>query len=275
MENTHPILKNLIGAAPHINRMRKNGYMVGITDREKSLIFIPNDVIDIHMTPNQMLPPDDPMLKVMKTGQPLEVKVGKELYGIAFKAYYSPIRDEHNNIIGGFALGRELQVEEEVYEISAILSQSIMQISDAVAYIAKGSQNQESISHSMVQTVSSAADRYKETDNIISYIKTVSHQTNLLSLNAQIEASRVGAAGRGFAVVANEMKKLGNSSGQAVNNIGNIISEIKKNNDQIKDLVKDNSSIATEQAGAIQQILASMEELNRGITELKKVIEQL
>jgi hypothetical protein len=275
MENTHPILKNLIGAAPHINRMRKNGYMVGITDREKSLIFIRNDVIDIHMTPNQMLPPDDPMLKVMRTGQPLEVKVGKELYGVAFKAYYSPVRDDQNNIIGGFALGRELQVEEEVQEISTMLSQSIVQISDAVAYIAKGSQNQENISHMMVDTVSDASDKYKETDDIINFIKTVSNQTNLLSLNAQIEASRVGAAGRGFAVVANEMKKLGASSGQAVNNIGSIISEIKKNNDKIKDLVKDNSSIATEQAGAIQQILASMEELNRGISELKKVIEQL
>ena len=275
MENIHPLLKNLVEAAPHINRMRKNGYMVGITDREKSLIFIPNDVIDIHMTPNQMLPPDDPMLKVMKTGQPLEVKVGKELYGIAFKAYYSPVRDEQNNIIGGFALGRELQVEEEVHEISSMLSQSIIQISDAVAHIAKGSQNQESISHMMVDTVSDASDKYKETDDIINFIKTVSNQTNLLSLNAQIEASRVGAAGRGFAVVANEMKKLGASSGQAVNNIGSIISEIKTNNDKIKDLVKDNSCITTEQAGAIQQILASMEELNRGIAELKKVIEQL
>lgn len=275
MENIHPLLKNLVEAAPHINRMRKNGYMVGITDREKSLIFIPNDVIDIHMTPNQMLPPDDPMLKVMKTGQPLEVKVGKELYGIAFKAYYSPVRDEQNNIIGGFALGRELQVEEEVHEISSMLSQSIIQISDAVAHIAKGSQNQESISHMMVDTVSDASDKYKETDDIINFIKTVSNQTNLLSLNAQIEASRVGAAGRGFAVVANEMKKLGASSGQAVNNIGSIISEIRTNNDKIKDLVKGNSSIATEQAGAIQQILASMEELNRGIAELKKVIEQL
>ncbi|MCM0649242.1 methyl-accepting chemotaxis protein [Clostridium swellfunianum] len=275
MEHIHPILKNLVEAAPHINKMRENGYMVGITDREKSLIFIPNHVIDIRMKPNQMLPPDDPMLKVMKTGQPIEVKVGKELYGISFKAYYSPIRDEHDNIIGGFALGRELKVEEEVHEISTMLSQSISQISEAVSHIAKGSQNQESISHMMVDTVVSSSDKYKETDNIINFIKTVSNQTNLLSLNAQIEASRVGVAGRGFAVVANEMKKLGTSSGQAVNNIGNIINDIKKANDKVKDLVNDNSSIATEQAGAIQQILASMEELDRGIAKLKKIVEQL
>ena len=40
MSDIHPILKSLIEAAPHMNKMRKNGYMVGITDREKSLIFI-------------------------------------------------------------------------------------------------------------------------------------------------------------------------------------------------------------------------------------------
>ncbi|MFT5872054.1 MAG: hypothetical protein ACI8WT_000981 [Clostridium sp.] len=275
MSTNHPILQSLVEAAPHINKMRKNGYMVGITDREKSLIFIANDLIDIKMTPNQMLPPDDPMLKVMKTGKAIEVKVSNDLYGIAFKAYYCAIVDENNKIIGGFALGRELEIEEKVIEISTVLSQSISQISEAVSYIAKGSQNQESISHKMVDTVTSASTKYSETDGIIKFIKTVSNQTNLLSLNAQIEASRVGVAGRGFAVVANEMKKLGSSSGQAVANIANVINEIKKFNDVVKELVNDNGSIVAEQAGAIQEILASMDELNSGIAKLKEVATKL
>lgn len=275
MSDINPILQSLIEAAPHINKMRKNGYMVGITDREKSLIFIANDVIDIKMTPNQILPPDDPMRIVMKTGKPIEVKVEKDLYGIAFKAYYCAVLDENNNIIGGFALGRELEVEEKVIEISTVISKSTSQISEAVSYIAKGSQTQEDISQKMVDTVMNASMKYSETDGIINFIKSISKQTNLLSLNAQIEASRVGVAGRGFAVVANEMKNLGSSSGQAVVNIGNVISEIKKFNDVISYLVNDNSSIAIEQAGAMQQILASMEELNSGIENLKELAAKL
>lgn len=275
MDSIHPILKSLVEAAPFINRMRTNGYMVGITDREKSLIFVPNDIIDIHMKPGQMLPADDPMLQVMRTGKPLEVKVPKDLYGVAFTAYYQPIKDDHNHIIGGFALGRELEVEEKVLEISEMLSKFTDQINNSIDQIASASQSQEEISGKMVETVSSAAGKYEETDSIINFIKTVSNQTNLLSLNAQIEAARVGASGKGFAVVANEMKKLGSSTGEAVANIGTIIAEIKKFNDLIKDLVNKNSSIATEQSGSIEEILSCMEELNSEITSLKKVVLKL
>lgn len=275
MESIHPILKSLKEAAPFISRMRTNGYMVGITDLEKSLIFVPNNIIDIHMQPNQMLPHDDPMLEVMKTGKPFAVKVPKDLYGVAFKAYYCPIKDENNKIIGGFALGRELEIEEKVMEISELLSNFIEQINQSITQIASGSQNQEEISEKMVETVSNAASKYEETDNIINFIKSVSSQTNLLSLNAQIEAARVGVSGRGFAVVANEMKKLGTSSGEAVSNIGNMITEIKKFNDLIKELVDKNSSISIEQAAIIEQMLNCMQELNSGISSLKEVVTKL
>lgn len=271
----NPILQSLIDSAPYINRMRENGYMVGVTDREKSLIFIPNKIIDINIKPNQMLPDDDPMIQVMNTGKPLEVKVSKELYGIPFKAYYCPIRDKNNNIIGGLALGRELEIEEKVLELSQVLSQSIEQITDGLSHIAKGSQNQEQISGRMVETVEMSTQKYEETDNIINFIKSVSNQTNLLSLNAQIEAARVGMAGKGFAVVANEMKKLGNSSGQAVSNIGNIITEIKKSNETVNELVEQNSVIASEQAAAMEQILASIQELNASVTALKEILLKL
>ncbi|GAA0721102.1 methyl-accepting chemotaxis protein [Clostridium malenominatum] len=271
----NPILQSLIDSAPYINKMRENGYMVGITDREKSLVFIPNKVIDIHMKPNQLLPNDDPMIHAMNTGKPFEVKVSKELYGVPFKAYYCPVRDENNNIIGGFALGRELEIEEKVLELSEALSQSIGQITSGLNHIAKGSQNQEEISEKMVETVEKATEKYEETDNIINFIKTVSNQTNLLSLNAQIEAARVGVAGKGFAVVANEMKKLGNSSGQAVSNIGNIITEIRKSNDTVNELVDQNSIIASEQAAAMEQILANIQELNTSIISLKKILAKL
>lgn len=274
-DDIHPILKSFLEVAPYINKMRENRYMVGLTDREKNLIFIPNDIIDIKMQPNQLLPADDPMLEVMRTGKPLLVKVPKDLYGVPFKAYYLPIRDNNNEIIGGFALGQELEIEAQVTEISEILSESITQITAAINHIAQGSQNQEEISQKMVETVNNSSSKYEETNDIINFIKTVSSQTNLLSLNAQIEAARVGVSGKGFAVVANEMKKLGTSSSEAVANIGNIIVEIRKFNDFIKDLVNKNNFISSEQAGAIEQILASMQQLNSGMSTLKEIVLKL
>ncbi len=275
MENMHPIIKSLVEAAPYIKAMRENGYMVGVTDREKTLRFIPNDIIDLSIPPNTMLPPEDPMLEVMKTGKPMEVKVGKELYGIPFKAYYCPVRDEKNQIIGGLALGRELEIEEKLIDITNTIVQSIEQIGEAINHIAKGSQQQEEISQNMVETMFESVSKQEETDDILNFIKNVSRQTNLLSLNAQIEAARVGMAGKGFAIVANEMKKLGNSSSGAVSNIETILDEVKSINEKIKALVNTNNEITSEQAGAIEEILASMGEVSNAVSILKGLSNKL
>lgn len=275
MEELHPILVSLLKAAPILNSMRKNGYMVGITDREKSLIFIPNDIIKINIEKDTVLPKDDPMLEVMKTGKPLEVKVSSELYGVPFKAYYTPIRDEDSHIIGGLALGQELEVEEKLIDFTSALSEAMECITQSINKIAEGSTMQEDISENMVQTVKDTVEKYKETDNIISYIKTVSNNTKLLSLNSRIEAARIGSIGKGFAVIADEVRKLGENSAISANNISTILAEIREYNSLVNDLAHKNNLINQEQANAIENIFAQIQELNSNIEKLKSMATSL
>jgi hypothetical protein len=275
MENVHPILQTLLDAAPYFNKMRKNGFIVGITDREKTLRNFPSKVIDLKIQDNQMLPPDDPMLKVMETGEGMEVKVSADLYGIPFKAVYMPVSDENGEIVGGLALGQELEVEEHVMKLTDVLIEQINDIATSVDNISLGTTKQISISKDMVSTTETAEEKYKQTDGILEFIHGVANQTNLLSLNARIEAARAGEKGRGFAVVANEVNKLGTSSAESVTSIGKIISEIKESNELVKNLVNMNSSIVEEQDSAVQKILSAVNQLNKVIMELKEIASQL
>jgi methyl-accepting chemotaxis protein len=70
------------------------------------------------------------------------------------------------------------------------------------------------------------ASRVNEISNLLEAISTISEQTNLLSLNASIEAARAGDAGRGFAVVAAQIKKLAEESNHTTESIKGIIAHV-------------------------------------------------
>lgn len=79
---------------------------------------------------------------------------------------------------------------------------------------------------------------------IISFIKRVAARTNLLGLNAAIEAARAGSEGRGFAVVAGEVRKLAEDSVGAVERIGNILSSVEGSMQGIIQGIEKTSAIA-------------------------------
>lgn len=77
------------------------------------------------------------------------------------------------------------------------------------------------------EMVSSLESRSKEIDSIITVISAISEKTNLVALNAAIEAAQAGAAGKGFAVVAEEVRKLSTQTDEAVKKVGGIIKTIQ------------------------------------------------
>lgn len=137
-----------------------------------------------------------------------------------------------------------------------------------VANVVKGIEKVAKTVNASVEVIADLGQRSNQIGQILTVIKDIADQTNLLALNAAIEAARAGEQGRGFAVVADEVRKLAERTTAATSEISSMVGVIQEDTGravntmrQSSDDVQQGVSLANQAGQALQDIASSVEQV--------------
>lgn len=191
-----------------------------------------------------------------------EISAGAESSAAAIQATAESVED----II---KIAQEVQNKaKESEEISVHMVEELTESKEIVESLVGGIEKLAEGNQESLQAVRRLEDNARKVEQIIQLVGDIASQTNLLALNASIEAARAGEHGQGFAVVAEEVRKLADQSGTAVQGISELIQNIQL---EVENVVKQ----ITVQVGSANEEVKKGTKTNEAIAEMTTTIHQV
>lgn len=237
----------------------------GVTDLEKFLAYFPGSV-NLGVKANDPIKTEN-MRKALSTGQKQVSIVPTEVYGRPLRSIVVPMK-ENGRVIGCVAVGEDLADEKKVEEMTERLVDTMNQIAASNEEMAASAEETANKTSLMSGEAHQVDDYIKKTMDILNIVKYVADQTRLLGLNAAIEAARAGEQGRGFSVVADEVRKLADRSQQSVEEVNQILNQLRTAMDHLIGFIGQVNEMAENQAAASEEVSASTEEVTAIVDEM-------
>ncbi len=234
------IMDSFIAVAPYLKDMFEDDLLVHIADAKNQRVaaYYPGDKIDFKVKVGDHYPENTLGWGAVKEKKRIVKKMDSSNFGVPYIGVGMPIKDpQTGEILGGIATIKSLDKQEELLKTADRLFKAIEILVDLTNRLSADSEKLDNIGKNLGSFAADLTTKMGQTDQVLKVIQKITAQTNLLGLNAAIEAARVGELGKGFGVVADEIRKLAENSASSLKEIEKILGSLKKAGQDINEKI--------------------------------------
>ncbi len=276
MKNEPEILQMMAKIMPYIPGFfdKEEDVSAGLVNREIFLINQPSKSLPLRERYGDRIP-EGGLSQALETGRPVVREIPESVYGVPFRSYSVPLKDDSGRVVGAISIGRSLRRSDQLKSLSQNLADYLSQSNESIQSLSRDVQKVLAANEGIAELSKQASSDAESSSKIVKLIQDISLQTNLLGINAAIEATRAGASGRGFRVVAEEIQRLSQSASDSVAKIEAFLKEMSSSVDNISDRIVATNALFQSQAAILEEIANSLGKLNKIGEQVRELSDKL
>lgn len=270
-----PVMQALKTALPYIGKLLRERATICLYDHEKILYYEQFGGIDLGFVSDGPLAPGfENFAGITDKVNPSITPFPKEMFGVSLEGINVPIH-ENGHIVGVMTISYDQRTQEDLQGVMTENVSVSENLVDMVQHIAAHAQQLQATSEQILQNTKTTVEKSSKINEVAILIKDISEQTNLLGLNAAIEAARVGELGAGFGVVATEVRKLSVNSKKATGDIETALRDVQESIRQMENEITQITTSSQEQATLVGSFTEVIDRLQATGESMKDITRNL